>query len=62
MVRGYDAGTSRSPPEAAKAIEGAIEVVIADKNIKTRDIGGIASTEEMGATIAEEISIRPIHA
>ncbi len=40
-------------PEAAKIVENAIEIVIAEKKIKTRDIGGTASTEEMGKAIAE---------
>lgn len=40
-------------PEAAKVVENAIQVVIADKNIKTPDLGGRATTVEMGKAIAE---------
>jgi tartrate dehydrogenase/decarboxylase/D-malate dehydrogenase len=40
-------------PEAAKIIEKAIEMVLADRNVKTPDLGGKASTEELGTTIAE---------
>ncbi len=37
--------------EAARAIEKAIETVIGDQGIKTPDIGGTASTEEVGKAI-----------
>jgi tartrate dehydrogenase/decarboxylase/D-malate dehydrogenase len=43
-------------PEAAKAIEEAVEVVVADKNIKTRDLGGDASTQQMGKAIADLVA------
>ena len=43
-------------PEAAKIVENAIEIVIADKNIKTPDLGGAATTEEMGKAIADVIA------
>jgi tartrate dehydrogenase/decarboxylase/D-malate dehydrogenase len=43
-------------PEAARAIEKAVEVAVADKNIKTRDLGGEASTQQMGKTIAELVA------
>lgn len=39
--------------DAAKMIEKAIEIVLANKNIKTPDLGGTATTEELGRTIAE---------
>lgn len=39
--------------DAAKTIEKAIEIVLANKNIKTPDLGGTATTEELGRTIAE---------
>ncbi len=42
-------------PDASRIIEEAIEVVLADRNIKTPDLGGKASTEEMGKTIAEVV-------
>ncbi len=41
--------------EAARAVERAIETVIADKGIGTRDIGGSATTEEMGQAIADAV-------
>jgi tartrate dehydrogenase/decarboxylase/D-malate dehydrogenase len=43
-------------PEAAKAIEKAVEVAVADKNIRTRDLGGEASTQQMGKAIAELVA------
>lgn len=41
--------------DAARAIEEAVEIVIADKGIKTPDIGGASSTEEVGRAVAHEI-------
>ena len=43
-------------PEAAKVVENAVETVIAGKNIKTPDLGGKASTEEMGKAIAQLVA------
>jgi len=43
-------------PEAARAIEKAVEVAVADRNIKTRDLGGEASTQQMGKAIAELVA------
>jgi len=43
--------------DAARAIERAIETVVADKDIKTPDIGGTASTEDMGSAIAEAVKV-----
>jgi len=40
-------------PEAARAIEKAVEVAVADRKIRTRDLGGEASTQKMGKAIAE---------
>lgn len=40
-------------PEAARIIERAIEIVLADKGIKTPDLGGQATTEDVGRAIAE---------
>jgi len=40
-------------PEAARTIEKAVEVAVADRNIRTRDLGGEASTQQMGKAIAE---------
>ena len=39
--------------EAARTIEKAVEVAVADRNIKTRDLGGEASTQQMGKAITE---------
>jgi tartrate dehydrogenase/decarboxylase/D-malate dehydrogenase len=43
-------------PEAAGTIEKAVEVAVADRKIKTRDLGGTASTEQMGKAIAELVA------
>jgi tartrate dehydrogenase/decarboxylase/D-malate dehydrogenase len=43
-------------PEAARTIEKAVEVAVADRNIRTRDLGGEASTQQMGKTIAELVA------
>jgi len=43
-------------PEAAKTIEKAVEVAVADRKIKTRDLGGEASTQQMGKAIAELVA------
>lgn len=42
--------------EAASVIEESFEIVIADKNIRTPDLGGKATTEEIGRAIAETVS------
>jgi tartrate dehydrogenase/decarboxylase/D-malate dehydrogenase len=42
--------------EAAKTIEKAVEVAVADKKIRTRDLGGEASTQQMGKAIAELVA------
>jgi tartrate dehydrogenase/decarboxylase/D-malate dehydrogenase len=42
--------------EAAHAIEQAIFKVLAHSNVRTRDIGGNASTPEVGEVIAAELS------
>jgi len=42
--------------QAARAVEQAIFKVIAGSNVRTRDIGGKASTTEMGEAIAAEVS------
>ena len=42
-------------PEAAKAVETAIEAVLADPKLLTPDMGGAATTESLGAAIAEAI-------
>jgi tartrate dehydrogenase/decarboxylase/D-malate dehydrogenase len=39
-------------PKAAAAIEAAIETVLGEKGLRTRDLGGTASTTEMGEAIA----------
>jgi tartrate dehydrogenase/decarboxylase/D-malate dehydrogenase len=43
-------------PEAARTIEKAVEVAVADRNIRTRDLDGEASTQQMGKTIAELVA------
>jgi len=43
-------------PEAARAIEKAVEVAVADRKIKTRDLGGDASTQQMGKVITELVA------
>jgi len=43
-------------PEAARTIEKAVEVAVGDKNIKTRDLGGEASTQQMGKAVAELVA------
>ncbi len=43
-------------PEAARTIEQAVEVAVADRNIRTRDLGGEASTKQMGKAIAELVA------
>jgi tartrate dehydrogenase/decarboxylase / D-malate dehydrogenase len=42
-------------PEAAKAIEKAMEAVTGDKGIKTPDLGGTATTEEVGNAVIAEL-------
>jgi tartrate dehydrogenase/decarboxylase/D-malate dehydrogenase len=42
--------------EAAHAVEQAIFKVLAHSDIRTRDIGGKASTRAMGEVIAAEVS------
>jgi isocitrate/isopropylmalate dehydrogenase len=44
--------------EPARVIEEAVETAIADKKIRTPDLGGKATTEEMGRAIAEIVSVR----
>lgn len=43
-------------PEAADAVEIAISDVLADGNVRTPDIGGAASTKELGSAIASRLS------
>jgi tartrate dehydrogenase/decarboxylase/D-malate dehydrogenase len=43
-------------PEAARTIEKAVEVAVADRKIRTRDLGGDASTEQMGKVVAELVA------
>ena len=42
--------------EAADAIENGIADVLARSNVRTPDIGGAASTKELGAAIASRVS------
>lgn len=41
--------------DAAKAVENAIETVIRDERLRTRDMGGSATTEELGKAIADVV-------
>jgi tartrate dehydrogenase/decarboxylase/D-malate dehydrogenase len=43
-------------PDAARVIEAAIETALDDRTIKTPDLGGTATTEELGRTIAEIVA------
>jgi tartrate dehydrogenase/decarboxylase / D-malate dehydrogenase len=43
-------------PEAAKAIVGAIEAVLAEPKLRTGDLGGMAGTETCGKAIAEALA------
>ena len=42
-------------PEAAAAVEGAIETVLENTSLRTPDMGGSATTKELGAAIAEAV-------
>ncbi len=42
--------------EAGRTIEKAVEVAVGDKNMKTRDLGGEASTQQMGKAIVELVA------
>jgi tartrate dehydrogenase/decarboxylase / D-malate dehydrogenase len=43
-------------PEAADAVETAIADVLAERTVRTPDIGGTASTKELGTAIAAQVS------
>ena len=42
-------------PEAAKAVEEAIETVLAEPSLHTPDMGGKATTADLGGAIAEAL-------
>jgi tartrate dehydrogenase/decarboxylase/D-malate dehydrogenase len=42
-------------PDAAKAVEAAIERVVREGRVLTRDLGGQASTQDVGKAVAEAI-------
>jgi tartrate dehydrogenase/decarboxylase / D-malate dehydrogenase len=44
-------------PKAALAVEGALDAVLAKPDIRTPDLGGRASTREVGEAIAHEIAV-----
>jgi tartrate dehydrogenase/decarboxylase/D-malate dehydrogenase len=44
-------------PDAADAVEAAIADVLAQGNVRTPDIGGTASTKELGSAIASRVSL-----
>lgn len=48
--------------EAADAVEKAIAVTLAEEKIRTPDIGGKASTEQMGEAIATKVNQGAKHA
>jgi len=43
-------------PEAARTIEKAVEVAVGDEKIRTRDLGGAASTRQMGKAVADLVA------
>jgi tartrate dehydrogenase/decarboxylase/D-malate dehydrogenase len=43
-------------PEAARTIEKAVETVVAEGKVRTRDLGGEATTQQMGKAIAELVA------
>ena len=43
-------------PDAADAVETAIANVLAERTVRTADIGGAASTRVLGAAIAAQVS------
>jgi tartrate dehydrogenase/decarboxylase/D-malate dehydrogenase len=43
-------------PEAAHAVEIAVDQVLADEKLQTPDLGGKASTKEVGMTIAAGVA------
>ena len=43
-------------PEAARIVEKAVETAVADRKVRTRDLGGKASTEQMGKTVADLVA------
>jgi tartrate dehydrogenase/decarboxylase/D-malate dehydrogenase len=43
-------------PDAAAVIEGAIETALDNRNVKTPDLGGTATTEDLGTTIADIVA------
>jgi tartrate dehydrogenase/decarboxylase/D-malate dehydrogenase len=43
-------------PDAAAVIEAAIEAALGDRNVKTPDLGGTATTEVLGRTIADLVA------
>ena len=43
-------------PEAARMIEKAVEIVVAERKVLTRDLGGDATTQQMGKAIADLVA------
>ena len=43
-------------PDAADAIEGAVAATLAQAKVRTPDIGGSATTQELGGAIARQVS------
>jgi isocitrate dehydrogenase (NAD+) len=42
---------------AAEAVEGAVDAVLADGRVRTRDLGGTSSTDEMAAAVAKGLQV-----
>jgi isocitrate/isopropylmalate dehydrogenase len=42
--------------EAARAVESAVAAVLAEGKVRTPDLGGKSSTEEMGAAVLEKLA------
>ena len=43
-------------PEAARAVEAAVAAVLAQGKVRTPDLGGNSSTEEVGTAVLEKLA------
>ena len=43
-------------PEAARAVENAVAAVLAEGKVRTPDLGGASSTEEVAAAVLEKLA------
>ena len=55
LVGRHDAGASRREREAAAAIVQAVEDVLSERTLRTRDLGGNAGTETTGKAVADAL-------